>query len=94
MNIIEGILDSLADGGESIIQISEYLTYLGINVEGNVLIATILELIDAEKIIVEYPKEERGRKSIDITQIEDYWFELTSEGRKDWNNIEENSESK
>lgn len=75
MNIREAILDALIDGGESIIQIQEYMNYLGLNIDREKLIRIIETLFNQGKIYIEYPHEEIDE--LDIAKIEDYWFGLT-----------------
>ena len=87
MNIKEGILDSLADGGESIIQIREYLNYLKIDVNKCQLVSELITLLNQNKIEIEYPTEFKGCTDFELSKIEDFWFELTKEGRCDWNKI-------
>lgn len=57
MNIREAILDALADGGESIIQIQEYLNYLGLNIDKEKLFNEIATLLKQGKIYIEYPPD-------------------------------------
>lgn len=88
MEIVEGILDSLADGGESIIQISQYLEFLGIKLDRKQLFNYIQELLRQGKIFIEYPPQSENTKVVDLSNIEDYWFNMTEEGRRDWDSIE------
>lgn len=87
MDIREAILDALVDGAESIIQIQEYLSYLGLSVNRETLFAEMATLLKQGKIYIEYPPEAKGTDELNIADIEDYWFELTPEGRSEWNNI-------
>lgn len=87
MNIREGILDALVDGGESLKQIHEYLNYLGLKIDKKSLIAEVVTLFKQGKIYIEYPPDARNIKELDLNNIEDYWFELTQEGRSEWDNI-------
>ncbi|MDQ2085525.1 hypothetical protein RBH29_03640 [Herbivorax sp. ANBcel31] len=87
MNAREGILDALVDGGESIVQIKEYLDYLSINIDKDKLINEIKLLFRQRKIRIEYPPEVKDITELDSLKIEDYWFELTEEGWAEWNLI-------
>ncbi|MTI49371.1 hypothetical protein [Sporosalibacterium faouarense] len=88
MNIREGILDSLADGGESIIQIEEYLIFLGIHSFRYDIINELKTLLRQNKIYIEYPPSAKGINEIKLDSIKEYWFELTEAGRAEWENIE------
>jgi hypothetical protein len=87
MNAREGILDALVDGGESIVQINEYLDYLSINIDKKQLINEIKLLFRQGKITIEYPPEAKNITELDLLKIEDYWFELTEKGWSEWNLI-------
>ncbi len=89
MNIREGILDSLVDGGESIVQITEYLEYLKIQSSRSVVVNEIKQLLRQKKIYIEYPSIAKGMVEIEVDKIEDYWFELTESGRLEWDRIRE-----
>ena len=87
MNIREGILDALADGGESIIQIHQYLAYLHFDIDRAILIDEVIMLHKQGKIYVVFPFEATYADELDLNIIEDYWFEMTQEGRSEWDNI-------
>lgn len=89
MSLRESVLDSLADDGESVIQIENYLKYLGMEVNRQQLISIVIELLEQETIKVVYPPGIglAHIKSASIN-IEDFWFEQTETGRNEWNKID------
>jgi len=89
MNLRESVLDAIVDDSESIIQIKNYLNYLGIPFTEKLLIDLILQLLNESTIRIVYPPNSTvhdNEKADDIT-IADYWFELTEKGHKEWENI-------
>ena len=87
----DAILDALGDDGESIIQISEYLQYLSINYTDEIVISTILNLLDEQLIKIELPRNKTSNdfRSAGSEEKMDYWFELTKAGEIEWQKIEE-----
>jgi hypothetical protein len=87
MNMKEAILDALVDDGETIIQICEYINYLGILAKFNTIKDTLNDLYVEGKIKVVYPPnfKEKSLKSID--DLEELWFELTPIGKIEWEKI-------
>ncbi len=83
MNLREGILDALADDAESIVQIKGYLEYLKIIASDNEIVTEISKLLEQQKIVIVYPYDKKGTINLDIANIEDYWFDLTQEGRNE-----------
>ncbi len=88
MNMREGILDALVDEGETIIQILEYLNFLKLNPDKEGVIHEIVSLLKEGKIYIKYPPELEDYTIINLSIIEDYWFELTQDGRSEWESIE------
>ena len=85
----DAILDSLADDGESIIQIEQYLNYLGVLYDRVYAKRSIFDLLRKGLIYISYPV---GSDMIDIEKsddqrIEEYWFELTDAGKLEQNRI-------
>lgn len=80
------ILDSLADEMESIVQIQEYFTYLGYTIERQVILSEIESLLKSNLIRIRYPD---NITKIDEEKIEDYWFELSELGKREWEKISE-----
>jgi hypothetical protein len=83
ISLHDGILDSLADDGESIIQIEQYLSYLGVLYNRVSVKKSLIELLNKNLIYIAYTE---GCKvaHIEISNdfdIEDYWFELTKAGK-------------
>lgn len=79
----DAILDSLADDGESVIQIEQYLNYLGVLYDRACVKGSIIDLLGKGVICICYPV---GSDMIDIETsdeqgIEEYWFELTEAGK-------------
>ena len=87
--LCEGILDALIDDGESIVQVEGYLNYLNLPTERNVIKKTLIKMLNEDQIYISYPTGHTKENFIGCTddKIEDYWFELTSRGRKEWENI-------
>lgn len=90
MNIKEGILDALIDDGESIIQVEEYLSYLGIEFKREMVKQTLVEFLKECLVEISYPLN-KSMIDFECSQgetIEDFWFELTEKGRKEWEKID------
>ncbi|PKM50395.1 MAG: hypothetical protein CVV02_11495 [Firmicutes bacterium HGW-Firmicutes-7] len=87
LELREGILDALVDDDESIVQIEEYLTYLKIDFSRTSVLELLQQLLDENKIKIEYPPEFKTLKKLNISNLEEYWFELTQEGHKEWGKI-------
>lgn len=90
MNFEEGILDALADDGESIQQISEHLQHLDIKYSIGDIVEMLLKMFNEKLIKIVYP---RNRTIMDFknASCEDkynYWFELTELGKEEWSKIE------
>jgi hypothetical protein len=85
ISLLDGILDSLADDGESIIQIEQYLNYLGVLYNRVSVKMSLIELLNKKLIYIAYA-EGCNVPHIDISNdfdIEDYWFELTKAGKEE-----------
>lgn len=90
MTIEESILDSLADGCESIKQIEEYLSYLTVKFDRKLLRQVVLELMENKLIRISEPPNQ-GKiefENLNDDQIFDFWFELTTKGYSVWEKIE------
>ena len=87
MILREAILDALADGGESIVQIREYLEYLNILSTAEDLIKLLDCLLKEKKIRIAYPQNIKV-ESLPCDIVNDFWFELTDMGRCEWEQIE------
>lgn len=88
MTLREAILDALIDDGESIIQISEYLNFLGFEATESDIIETLNNLFVEGQVEVAYPREleEKSLKAFK-GEIKELWFELTAKGKKEWSDI-------
>ena len=88
MTLREAILDALIDDGESIIQVSEYLNYLGFEATESEIIEILNNLFIEGQVKVAYPRE-FGEKSLrEFTgEIRELWFELTAKGKEEWDTI-------
>lgn len=89
MTLREAILDALIDDRESIIQISEYLNFLGFESTESEIIETLNNLYIEGQVKVIYPREfkEKSLKKFK-GEIRELWFELTTKGKKEWSDIE------
>jgi hypothetical protein len=87
MTLREAILDALSDGGESIKQIKEYLEFLNIYAAKENVVKLLDVLWKENKITIIYP-ERVSVKSLPVEGIDIYWFEMTIEGRREWEKIE------
>jgi hypothetical protein len=87
MNLKEAILDALVDDGETIIQIREYINYLGINTQFNRIIDSLNNLYVEGKIKVVYPPNFNDESLESIDDLEELWFELTPIGKREWEKI-------
>ncbi len=83
MTLKDEILDVLADDGESIVQIRSRFEYYELNFSDKEIIDELSSLLRQGKIKIAYPYSKKGSLTFDIENIEDYWFELTNEGRKE-----------
>jgi hypothetical protein len=90
MSLVEGILDSLKDDGESITQIKEYLDYIGIPYNKKLLKSSLIQLLRESLIKVEFPQDYSLPEVENVSEEEfsNYWFELTDAGIKEWDKIE------
>lgn len=86
MNVFEGILDVLIDGGQSIIQIERYMTRYNISDDRIKIVNVIREMLQNSVIYIAYPPEADATFNPDT--IEDYWFELTDIGKTEWKELE------
>jgi hypothetical protein len=83
----EAILDALADDGESIVQVREYLKYLNILSTAEDVIELLDCLLKEKKIRIAYPQNIKV-ESLHCGMVNDFWFELTDMGRCEWEKIE------
>ena len=89
MTLREAILDALIDDGESIIQISEYLNFLGFESTESEIIETLNNLYIGGQMKVVYPREFKEKSLKEFKgEIRELWFELTTKGKKEWSDIE------
>lgn len=89
MTLREAILDALADDGESIVQILGYLKHLGY-IENSKTLKYILEnLLEESIIMIVYPpnKTITDFKVLKGMNVEDFWFEMTPKGYREWQKI-------
>lgn len=89
MNLREGILDALVDGGESIVQIFEYMKHLGIPSDRAGILLEINQLLEQGAIRIEYPIDIDKIMIDEGDEVENYWFGLTQKGRSDWSAIKD-----
>lgn len=87
MTLREAILDALSDDGESIKQVREYLKFLNILATRDDVVKVLNSLLKENKIIIVYP-ENVELESLFVEDISDFWFEMTDEGRVEWERIE------
>lgn len=87
--IEEEILDCLADGPESIIQIIEQSDSDGKKYDFFRIKAVIEELLERKLIEITYPinKNSNDFKEANNGKETEFWFEMTNLGRKIWDNI-------
>jgi len=75
------ILDELADGPESIVQIQEYYRFLlNRDIARDSIIPEIESLLKSGHIKIGYPAD---TDVLEKDKIEDYWFDLTESGRQE-----------
>ncbi|MGE5398714.1 MAG: hypothetical protein ACM3MK_14415 [Chitinophagales bacterium] len=84
MTLREVVLDSLADDIETIVQIMEYLNYLGVQYTKEQLIEELDLLYLGGYIEIVYPKEVNISTLRNFEVIEDLWFDMTESGRQEW----------
>jgi len=87
MNLREAILDALADEGESIVQIKEYVRYLKIPAKSNEIKEMLNDLYINNKIKIVYPNDLNLTNITNYKNIKDLWFEMTEDGRLEWDKI-------
>ncbi|MDR0840567.1 MAG: hypothetical protein LBN26_04175 [Christensenellaceae bacterium] len=87
MTLREAILDALSDDGESIKQICEYLEFLNIFATKEAVAKLLDTLWKENKITIVYPPL-GVVESLLVENINDFWFEMTDEGRGEWEAIE------
>jgi len=87
MTLREAVLDALADDGESIVQISEYLQHLAISATKEEITELLNTLFSEKKIYVAFPRN-LNIQSISSELIDYLWFELTDAGKSEWEQIE------
>jgi|LSQX01.2.fsa_nt_gb hypothetical protein len=88
MTLREAILDALIDDGESIIQIKEYLNYLGLESTEVEIIEILNNLFIEGQVKVAYPRKFKEKSLKEFKgEITELWFELTTKGRKEWSDI-------
>lgn len=89
LKLREAILDALVDDPESIIQIYEYTSYLGMNVSRDQILEILNDLLIERRIKVVDPKNFNGNSLKALINIEDLWFDLTETGKIEWDAIDE-----
>ncbi len=90
MNLYECVLDSLADDGESIIQIEGYFKHTTHKINRIEIKMIIIELLNEELIYIAYPPNKTKENFIKSNKktIKDFWFELSPKGKERWSKIE------
>ena len=84
------VLDVLADDGESIIQIENALARDNIALSRIDIKTIIIKLLKEDLVYIAHPYTATTDGFIFCSEdtIEDYWFEMTSLGRSEWEQYE------
>jgi len=90
MTIWEEILNTFADDGESIIQIENLLRYFNISTDRDEIRKILIKMLDEGLLKVVFPYERTKADFINCEDddIEEFWFELTTKGRAEWEKID------